>query len=244
MSYSPRKYLSAFAFVLLAVWTVAGLGCQRHAGQEFLACFKNAKMLKAGDPVTQNGFAIGKVTAIHPSADGRIEVTARVYKEFLPQTHQSSLAFIAEDPNGQRRLELHPLGLSSPAIAKGYRLEGTETQVELQLLKATATIRPAMAAAAVRIRGAAQGIQDYLHSPEAQKLGQDTREFLSNAKQWADNEAQDFQAKHPDFEKDLQRQIEKARKDGNDVLLRLLQDLEKRLRDSPPEHPDATPPRK
>ena len=240
MPQSVSRPVLASPLLLLVLWAVAGLGCQWTSGEEFLSSFKNAKMLKQGDPVTQNGFAIGEVTAIRPSADGRIEVTAKIHKDYLPQTHQTSLVFIAEESNGQRRLELHPLDISSPPIAKGCRLEGTETQVELQLLKAKAKIKPAIEDAAKQIRSAVRSVQDYLRSPEAQKLSDDTREFLSNLKQWADDEVQDFRAKHPDFETNLKQQIEKARKQGNESLLRLLQDLENRLRDASPEQPQPS----
>jgi ABC-type transporter Mla subunit MlaD len=236
MSGSNKKVLA------VAIWVVAVAAMvllKYSPGTAFSSVFRDAKLLKAGDPVTQDGIIIGRVTDVQPAADGGVEVKAKIDKKHLALTHTDSLALIGEAgrTDDQRQLELYPMDTASPPIVKGTRLEGAETRMEMQLRQATARIGPALEGLTREMERTVRSVQDYLNSPEAQKLADDTKRFLRDLKESTDTQISDFRAKHPDFEKQLRQQIEAARKQGNEALLRLLKDLEKRLATSPSSTP-------
>ena len=231
------------AVIVAVVAAAAILGYRSVAsGTAFLTSFREAPMLRAGDPVTQSGVTIGKVTGLRPTADGRVEVTAKIDRKHLAETRRESIAFIDETTDGRRQLELYPQDPASPAITKGCRIEGVDGRLELELLKAKARLRPALEDAVEQLRRSTRAIDDFLRSPEARELGEETRRFLDDSRRWADERVQDLRTRHPRFEQDLRDQIEQARRDGNRALLRLLQDLEKRLQEAAPERtPEPAP---
>lgn len=217
------------AFGIICFLAVNLISCDSTV--KFSAFFKDAKTLKKGDPLVLSGITIGTVADILPSSDGRVEVKMRLQEKHKGITNASSIAFI-ENSRGRNQVELYPLDKSAGPIEEGDRIEGIDSNLELQFRLAKAKIVPTLSSLASQIALTTGKIQDYLDSPEGRRQTRETYEFLLQAKEWTTKEFSDFRQKHPEFEKNLKKQIDIAKRQGNKALLRLLQEIEKNLQES------------
>ncbi len=225
-----KIFLASFLIILLSILLISG----NRRGVEFTAYFKDAKMLKKGDPLVQSGIQIGSVANITQVADGRVQIKMQLIKKHQRSTSRSSIAYIAPSPlkSSSQQVELYQMDASADPIVQGTRVEGIDSNLELQYRLAKAKLLPMVTRMASQLRVTAGKIQDYLRSPDGRHLTGETYDFLVQAKEWTSQEIKDFRKNHPEVEKSLQVQMEAAKHQGNYALLNLLQEIEKNLRDA------------
>lgn len=228
--------------VLLLIVVSLMLWMSRSSSIEFLVVFDDAKLLQVGDPVTQAGIVVGEVMRIEPSGDGRIFLILSLDEKHQAMTRANSTAYIpAASGRGRHNVQLFPLDAASGPILAGDRIDGADLWIELQYRRALAggsqlsdQFGPVWKEFQTRVQRSVVDIQNYLASPEGQKLQGDAREFYDNIRDLALSEYEEFRLNNPDFERDLKYHIEEAKRRRNETLSALLQNLQERLQSEPP----------